>query len=81
MKRLLLLSVVTLASLSLMGCQLFQQQPEASPEGTSESTTATINIREDGDQSATSTATLSIEEADPASATATGTLEITETEE
>lgn len=80
MKRFFLLSVVTLASFSLMGCQFFQpQQPEATPEGTSESSTATVNIREN--DSATSTGTLSIEGSESTDATATGTLEITETEE
>lgn len=77
MKRLLVLSVVTLMSFGLMGCQLFQQQPKDMVDDISESSTATVNIRED--QTATSTATLTI--AEPDTATATTTLEISETEE
>lgn len=74
MKRLLILSTLTVMSFSLMGCQLFQQQEQQEADGASETSTATVNIS-DG-QTATSTGTLTISE--PDTMTSTGTLEITE---
>ncbi|MBU0668177.1 hypothetical protein KJ835_03565 [Patescibacteria group bacterium] len=75
MKRLFALISLVVLGLGLAGCQFFQPKPAANEvNGTSESSTATLNVGEGS--TATSQATLEIKE--PASATSEATLEIKE---
>lgn len=65
MKRLLVISTLFALSLTLTGCQWFQQQPEPTEEdNVTETTTATVDIVDNGGDEATSTATLEISEDD-----------------
>lgn len=76
MQRFFIFSLLSILSLSFMGCQFFQQPKQA--EEVTETSTATITIEEPAEeQTATSTGSLTITESPETNATANGTLEIT----